>query len=362
MKTELKWLKVVATLLVAVSATAVRAGNYAGDAVVTDDARLKQLEAEVAALRENVDCGGSCLSDCFSSQSCGLYGGFGVVLASPFFHNPTQNGIEVYTFDGENDVWTGWIDPLHYDHEFTPKFWLGYVGASGFGVRARTWLFDHEGDTTEITPGIDAGAAAFVGATDFYGSIWADGDEGESLLVAHSLRTYYIDLEITQQMHFLPASIQFGGGLRVAGIETTYHAAVHDAQGFLTQRLDAEREFEGAGPTVSLEMRREIGCSGFAVLANLRGSVLFGEVGGYLREDEYTWNDFEFASMNDTASTLGIGELELGFEHTTQLASGGRLFFRGTYEGQLWLDAGTPNSADGDLGFEGFGLSVGLDR
>lgn len=353
-KTDRKWLSVTAVLALTLAAGA----NLSGQEANSDAARLDQLEAEMAAMRESVGCEPNWLSSCFYAQSCGLYGGYSFSLVSPFFHDSTKATSYSFVDNNGTDTWVGEAVEFHYDHEITPKIWLGWVGASGFGGRARYWIFDHEGDTSTLAPQGDSGAEAWVPDA---GYLFASGLFGETLVVGDSLKVYTVDLEITQQMHFLPASFQFGGGLRIAGIETTYHAQVLDDQAAVTEGLLFERNFEGAGPTMSLEYRREIATSGFAVLAGLRGSVLFGERTAVGQETDLFWDEVDITSTHDNTSVLGIGEVELGLEYARQL-DWGRAFFRGTYEGQLWLDGGTPNSTEGDLGFEGFGLAVGFDR
>ena len=59
-------------------------------------------------------------------------------------------------------------------------------------------------------------------------------------------------------------------------------------------------------------------------------------------------------------NVLGIGEIELGVQWTRTLPNGTDLLVRGTYEGQLWSDSGTPTL--GYLGFEGFGAQIGFAR
>jgi hypothetical protein len=69
-----------------------------------------------------------------------------------------------------------------------------------------------------------------------------------------------------------------------------------------------------------------------------------------------------FFDLNDSDVVMGIGEGELALEWARELASGSRLFVRGGYEGQLWHEAGSPNSPYGDLGFEGASVAFGFTR
>jgi len=65
-------------------------------------------------------------------------------------------------------------------------------------------------------------------------------------------------------------------------------------------------------------------------------------------------------SLDKASEVLGIGELELGLQWTRRLDNGTDVFLRGTYEGQLWSDSGTPTL--GYLGFQGFGVALGFAR
>ena len=66
-----------------------------------------------------------------------------------------------------------------------------------------------------------------------------------------------------------------------------------------------------------------------------------------------------FLSLEEADEVVGIGEVELGFEWSRPIRCG-QLNVRGTYEGQLWAEGGAPTL--GFLGFEGFGIQVGLTR
>jgi len=64
--------------------------------------------------------------------------------------------------------------------------------------------------------------------------------------------------------------------------------------------------------------------------------------------------------LDDAEAVVGCGGLEIGLQWSRPLANCGSLFIRGTYEAQLWADAGAPTLTF--LGFEGFGLALGVAR
>ena len=91
-----------------------------------------------------------------------------------------------------------------------------------------------------------------------------------------------------------------------------------------------------------------------------RGSLLFGNKDLDRVELNGSGGGPPVVSLDQASEVLGIGEVELGLQWAQPLACGGDLMVRGTYEGQLWSDSGTPTL--GYLGFQGFGLAVGLTR
>jgi hypothetical protein len=64
--------------------------------------------------------------------------------------------------------------------------------------------------------------------------------------------------------------------------------------------------------------------------------------------------------LEEADEVVGIGEFGFGFEWARTMGSGAELAVTGTYDGQLWAEAGAPTL--GFLGFQGFGLGVELRR
>ena len=102
----------------------------------------------------------------------------------------------------------------------------------------------------------------------------------------------------------------------------------------------------------------------WALYGSVRGSALFGKTDFHIDAIDHNPADWRFReyNWNDSAAIIGVAEAEIGVEWTRTLSSSCHLFVRFGYEGQLWLDAGSPNSPTGDLGFDGFSLAFGFNR
>jgi hypothetical protein len=318
--------------------------------------RLEQVEAELAALKMQADSGCAAHS-CDSCDSCcedppyGPYVGFAFVFARPYFSNNIN--LESALVDGAGNSMTVAI-PFGYAHELTPRVWLGYVGWSGLGLRARYWQFDHDGDPFDaaIPLGFPTQLNAVIGSAR--GTAEISADAGEALHVVNGLEVHAADFELTQRLDFWQASATVGGGLRYAYLRQAFAAWLDPGVGVLGIR----NCFEGLGPTVSIELHRPIGSRGLAVFAGARGSLLFGGADLFTGHFEVVQDLY----MHNADTLIGVGEAEIGLEWSRELPIGGSLLLRAGYEGQLWHEAGSPSFKIGDLGFEGFSLALGLSR
>lgn len=332
------------------------------------DARLAQLESELAAARQSqpglpaascscdCNCGNSCdcLESCCPCQPTGLYGGAELVFAKPFLKESFRASI--FNVTGVQTLL-----PFDYDYVATPRVWLGYVGAESMGVRASYWrLSESQGPENFV-----ASATSFPSAVNvniIFPSAITTTAPGEVLSVSNSIELETLDLEGT--LHFDGWGNRFvaSAGLEYGRISQDYHAIV-TAGGVPQQVLNWDRQLAGVGPTVGLSMRRPIGCSGLEALGAFQLAILFGEkdihrfslggpsvpLGGLPRID-----------FDDASEMLLVGRIQLGAQYTREIAWGGEMFLRATYEGQVWTDSG--GNALGYLGVQGFGLAVGLAK
>ena len=318
--------------------------------------RLSQVEAELASLKSAIadecesDCVDDCWDPCIPSRS-GLYGGAAVVFARPSFTDAANYG----TLETITD--TAGAGSFSYDHEVTPRIWLGYVGPRGLGVRARYWQFDHAGAARSL---IQPDAFNKFGADWIhpwgYLTVLTDGT-GQTLNVTNSLEVHTADFEVTRALNFSCVEITFGGGLRYAFMRQTFNANVQNVYGVVEQTLTAHHNIEGVGPTVSMDLRCPIGpCCGLAFVGGARWSAIFGNSDFFGALDGGDPFDYSLDEV------LSIGEIQIGLEWTRQVQDYGTFLVRAGYEAQLWFEAGSPSNVLGDLGFEGFSIGLGLSR
>lgn len=261
--------------------------------------------------------------------STGLVAGFELTFLKP--HINAAEAIEIIPGVASVEI---------EDNEYSasPRFWLGYVGDCGLGWRIRWWEFNHSlnGESFLLVDG----------ATTLVDSL--GGLEVEAL-----------DIEMTQEIDLGLWDMSVGGGVRYGRTEH-YMSQLYDDT-ISTLDIDAFSDFDGFGPTLFAEMRRPVGCNGFAYVGNMRASLLFGEdklnalVGAV---------DTHIARDN----VVGVLEAQLGGEYSSDIGCGTRVFARALAEGQLWTDAtrqidlATNSIESSDIGLVGLTFGIGLAR
>jgi hypothetical protein len=264
----------------------------------------------------------------------GLEVGAEVVFLQPHLGSPNFAGI---AFDG--NVFT--LDFPSNDYDASPRVWVGWVFEKGLNIRARWWQFDQGLGSETFDMNVDGADVMGVG-----------GLEVEAL-----------DLEIGQQFSAGLFEANVGGGIRwgqtihdfVLDVDVPDPIAPYSLAAF------AVRDFEGVGPTMFAEFRRPVGCSGLALLANLRYSLLFGEdTAGLAVQDT---DGLDIAALLAEDVVVGVGEIQLGAEYATDLNYGRRVFIRGMFEAQQWSGTATAIPLfTNDLGLVGFSAGIGLDH
>lgn len=312
--------------------------------------RLSQVEAELEMLksamaqRSYYGAGGRIQSS-YAPLRTGFYADMAFVFARPSFTDASNFGI----YDAPQDLSTA--GSFDYDYELAPRVWLGYVGPDGRGVRARYWQFEHSGRARSLTQ---------TDPNIFYGADWIHPwgmitamttGVGDVMNITNSLKAQALDLEVTQTLNFCRAEIMLGAGLRYALLEKEFDAVIPGVD-FLTARHD----FEGVGPTISMDVRLPIDCYGcWSLYGGCRYSILFGESWAYGENGSDPFN----YTLDEV---LSIGEIEIGVEWTRSVSRWGLFVVRAGYEGQVWYEAGSPSNVGGDLGFEGINVKLGFIR
>jgi len=247
---------------------------------------------------------------------------------------------------------------LDFSHnlEVAPGFWLGYVSERGWGVRGRWFQFDHDsfasyaaapGETVRVVSSLPLGNVAING----------------TLSASSDLAINVGDFQATCSYDTAFWSHLLGVGVRYTHMSQDYRASVSNA----ATRIDVTsgHNINAAGPSFSLETKRRIGESGFAVYGQAHGAILFGRANEiYTAVNNGVAQEF---SRNQT-DVLPVGELEIGGEYSRNI---GRacLIVQAGFAGQVWwgggnasnLDAIGPSSAtNNNFGFLGLAIRAGV--
>jgi hypothetical protein len=314
-----------------------------------------------------------------------FYGGAGVYFLAPFLagaqaftvkttsSSPNPGSSSSTTLSSEHD-----FDP---DMQVSPLIWLGYVGPSGLGIRGRWWHFDEETDDGAVN-GDATGATTISSASSRGLSLTSPGHllkgfgSGTDVLDFKSkLRMDIADLELTQSVQTGCWSFLVSAGARYAHVGQSYDAfRVNSGVSETTQftedsgTLISGHNFDGAGPTVSLEVRRPLGNTALALYANTRGSLLFGsekqhaerltvEAGTQAGSPFQNTTFLESSASGD--AVLPVAEIELGAEYARD-RNRFHPYVRTGVIAQTWFGAGNASGGNSNLGFLGLTLVAGV--
>jgi hypothetical protein len=283
------------------------------------------------------------------------------------------------------------------DFEFSPRAWLEWRGSDGIGVRGRFWRFEQHlneivfnpapgvnGEAGEVevrsadplglqvhSPGpLLAGLLDINGTTVMFAGVGAD-----LMLLESSLLLWTVDLEATVEGELGAWLLLSSGGLRYAHLAQSYNVfrfnqgTVPGVAGVTADAavLMSGHQIKGLGPTVALEAKRPIGDHGLCLYGQARGSILFGKNKHTAHQASVLSGQaaapfFETSFMDATAShndVLPVAELEAGVEWNRDLERS-TVFVQTGLFAQTWFGAGGAASEEGNLGFFGLSLSLGL--
>jgi hypothetical protein len=230
-------------------------------------------------------------------------------------------------------------EDFDYDYEFAPLVWAGWVSCDGFGFRGRAWRYENDASVLLSNDGQTAfDSAAPLGLQNLSTTL------GDTLLYATDLQIRVYDAEATQSWNVCGWGILLAGGVRYAQINQSYVHVELPAGDTLVDAISSGSNFKGIGPTVALEVRRELGGSGLALYGSARGSLLFGKG----KQDAFqvvnnTPNVFASTSRDDV---MPITEFEVGAEFGRSMGRG-RFFAQAALVGQVWHGAG--NGAQNEM-------------
>jgi hypothetical protein len=308
-------------------------------------------------LIENLCCGSQI--PCEPCQACGgqFVAGAGFYYVQPSWEtDPAFQVNDLGLFLRTDDS----LDlSITYDYEFAPRVWFGYADPCGLGFRARWWHFDQS--TTDSV------------GNAFDGNFLSDeltATITQQVAVESDLELSVWDLEATAEYRLGCWSFLLAGGLRYARLSQNYRGTEVASFSTFDSDTQATAEFDlassvglsdrfwGLGPTVALETRYAIGCTGVSLYGGARLSVLVGR-----GEQEFNQAALFRLEANDptdppptsvqfsqsSAFTVGrddvlpIGEIELGLEWNACYC-GSQYFVQAALVGQSWFDAVIPST------------------
>jgi hypothetical protein len=254
-----------------------------------------------------------------------------------------------------------------YGAQFVPMVHLGVEGNDGLGFRFGWWGFVNA-DHAAALGNVQSVSAAPLGLG--IGTI----NPTDVLRVASDLHMNVWDFEATEKAHVGSWWLLFSGGVRYAHVSQNYTAVLTDSTGVPLQAVFSGHNFDGAGPTVSINANRWIGNSALYLYGDARGSLLFGsfQQSAFLGAGSRILNTQDAFAASD--AMLPVAELELGMGWSRAMGST-QMFARAGVLAQAWFDAGNsardtlvsgPASAtsatiDPTLGLLGFTMRVGVN-
>lgn len=306
-------------------------------------------------------CGASCVGGYDwreAATSAGWIGGFEFVWLKPHFsegfnyHSSTTPGQAAQTgIDASEDY------GFQTDYNLAPRVWIGYQCCSGFAARLRYWQFDHGLGSYAL----ETTAENYYFAPSTFGGLhFLAASTGDRLAVQNGLKADVIDFDLTQDFNWRHTRLSLGGGLSYAGLRMDRNLALITATSVATERRTSR--FQGIGPSVLAELKRQIGSSGISIVGGVRGTVLFGRERIFAEYVSTGQVDERETNSLSTNRCRGIVAASIGVQYDYEVCSGTDAFGRLSWEGQYWNGFGNPVGDGGDLAFQGLGIAFGLRR
>lgn len=319
-----------------------------GDFLITDPTNAFAAPGDCKEPHHDPCCDKDCPKDCRHGH---WYGLAGFRFLQPRWSNPA---FVTANIPAAGAVVTGSQD-FTYQWNFTPQVELGYVGATGFGIRGGWWMFDQL--NTQVSPtatfngatGLAVASAAPLGVATIL-------NPGETASAVSRLFMQVGNLDFTQDVWVGEALLKFGGGAQYAYMEQRYAFSTF-SRNTLTGSLLGREFLNAIGPSVFLDGMRIFGQTGLGIYGRSRGSVLF------------TWDKFQDATQTTggvvtaaatrrSETTIPVLELEGGVQYA-QPVGRALVFLRAGCNGQAWFNAG--NSSDSSPSLSATSLGVSYD-
>jgi len=217
--------------------------------------------------------------------------------------------------------------------DVAPEIWLGYIGDSGLGARARWWYFRE--DTSQSAPlSRPGGGILTVFSAAPLGAFLIE-DNAAAFQATSKLQVQVWDFEAIQDTTLCNWDLLFSGGLRLVDITQNYNAFAIRGSGAAAPPILSGSSLTGVGPVVGLEARRPLSDSGLSLYGSARASLLFGSS----KQNAAGGDEANGLLQAHEDQVLSIEELELGVEFGQKVGHS-RVFGQVAMVGQEWFGAG----------------------
>ena len=330
---------------------AYRAQHEAIDGLRT---RLAALESSAGTASAGGPADGCCNCNCCPSYcplaSCsGWIGGADILFLKPHWENNTAISVSTFAVGASANT------NLDFDYDFETAYsvWAGYRGGSGFGVRGRYFEFSH-GSSLSFT----SAPGQFVLPAAPLNVVVPFGGAGVTYDTASDLELHTVDLEGSQVVSVCGFTIDASAGVRYFKMDQHFDVVASSAA--FTAVVNSGHDFEGIGPVLALEVRREVADTGLSLFGTARGAVLFGDAEQVAHEEARNGAGALLATIdaeNSRWDVIPVAEMEVGAEYASWVGSA-RWIVRASLVGQVYSGAG--NASNNEL-FTTFGIDETLD-
>lgn len=297
----------------------------------------------------------SCAQPDNCCRDCGrLSAGYAFVMLQPHREDDLAftRTVDDGTFIGTSDA------TFDQGLDLSPRVWLEYNRCNGLGAKVTYWKFDHGSPLISDSPSADR--VETLQTPVYRGLSLSTSNPNETLFAQSKIDIDVLDLEGVKWTDFCCWRLGTTAGVRYASVSQGYQALRLNVDDEPGAYLNSRHRFDGLGPTFSVEGRRAFGPLEFFSMA--RGSLLYGngKLGFARVEDFDTANPLINAVSFSRNDVLTVAEIQVGLEWRRECCNGNMFFVRTAMEGQVWQGVGSAMSEDGDLGFFGFNIALGL--
>ncbi len=308
-----------------------------------------------------------------------LYGhGHWIGEVGSYFLVPYYTAHPAYTTT--NTAGTSTTTDFPQSADFGERVSIGYLFHNSWGIRANYWYLQGSNNSSvansdPATTITTAMPAPFQSVSP--GLALQNGLGTDQFSFQQRLNINVADVEVMKEFQMLDTTFLVSFGGRYARVHQAYSATRNNAGGTNAldtvtidrDNLDAVSDFDGWGPTASLEVIHPLGKSRFAIYANLRGSALWGinrfsqdlvqQQASVSNTGVPTFLNNNFASDVQEHREVTLVEAEIGLQYGCRF---GRcyVFGRAGAVYQRWFDVGNPTSATGDITFLGGTAQIGI--